>query len=447
MNKTLGDLATRLGGDLKDARPDTTVTAWATDSREAKAGSVFLAIRGSRVDGHDFVPLALASGAAAAVVEKPVNGPRIEVKNLPDALAAMAKSWRNDFAGPVIGITGSAGKTTTKEFVAAALGSSAEVLKSEGNRNTEYTLPLMWSRLEPSTKYAVVELATRGTGQIAHLAAFAQPTIGLITNIGYSHVEMLGDREAIAREKGTLLRSLPADGVAVLWAEDEYRDVLASSFGGKKVTFGFSDTADCSITNYRLDGRSATIASGTCFGRPWSCRIASLGRQNALAAAAAILAASLVGISPAQAAESLASVVLPPLRMEMKSIGGVTVLLDAYNASPSSMEMGLQTLCDLAEPGRRYVALAAMRELGKYEAEAHRSLGIQLASSGISGAVLLGEPMRAAIDEAKGSVPELVAAKDLAEVADFLRKLHPGDTVLVKGSRSYELERAVAMLQ
>lgn len=447
MKAALGELSDRLGGTLFDADPETEVDSWALDSRQAKPGSVFLAIRGNRVDGHDFAPDVFRAGAAAAVVERTVDGPRIQVSNLANALAKMAKSWRQEFHGPVIGVTGSAGKTTTKEFIAAALGTLGPVLKNQGNQNTEFTSPLVWSELNQSHRAAVIEMAMRGAGQIAHLASFSEPTIGVVTNIGHSHVEMVGSRDGIARAKSELLTALPADGTAVLWAEDEYRYLLASKFGGKKVTFGLSDQADCRVLDYRLDGQEACVVKGNCMGAEWSCRIPSLGRQNALAASAAVLTAHLAGVKPSDAAQALESVDLPPMRMEIRRFNGVTILLDAYNASPQSMEMALQTLDDLASPEHRHVLLAAMRELGSYEESAHRELGKSLPGHQIASAFLVGEPMRFTGEEASPGISKLQMSNSLDEAASYLRSLKPGDTVLVKGSRAYELEKAVEALQ
>lgn len=198
---TASELAGRLQSELF-ASAKIVVTGFATDNREVKPGDAFLAIAGARVDGHDFVEQALAAGASLAVVERPVDGPHIHVDNLVQALARLGASFRDSFSGPVVGITGSAGKTTTKELVASALSPLGEILKTEGNRNTEFTAPLLWPQIEPETAAVVVEMSMRGFGHIAHLAAFSRPTVGIVTNIGHSHLETVGNRDGIARAKG-----------------------------------------------------------------------------------------------------------------------------------------------------------------------------------------------------------------------------------------------------
>ncbi|HEY0867714.1 MAG TPA: UDP-N-acetylmuramoyl-tripeptide--D-alanyl-D-alanine ligase, partial [Fimbriimonas sp.] len=236
---TLADVAAYVDGTLHHAEPEAEVTGFATDSREVDPGDLFLAIRGANVDGHDFARKATNEGAVATLAERDVPGPHILVDDVVQALARLARHYRDSFLGPVVGITGSAGKTTTKEFAAAALSPLGPVLKSEGNRNTEFTSPLVWTELTPDHRAAVIEMGMRGFGQIAHLASFSQPTIGVITNIGYSHGEMVGGREGIAKAKGELLDALPKEGWAVLWQDDPFLESLAMK-APRLRTFGFA---------------------------------------------------------------------------------------------------------------------------------------------------------------------------------------------------------------
>jgi UDP-N-acetylmuramoyl-tripeptide--D-alanyl-D-alanine ligase len=440
-------LADLLGGILDSPRT-ALVYGFATDHRQIKAGEAFLAIRGARFDGHEFAKEAMQNGAVVVVAERPVSAPHILVPDLVEALANLARGLRATFEGPVIGITGSAGKTTTKEFVASAISPLGKVLKTEGNRNTEYTGPLMWTELEPDTKAVVVEMAMRGFGQIAHLASFAQPTIGVITNIGYGHMEMVGSREGIAKAKGELLEALPQNGTAILWAEDDYLATLREKAGARRVlTFGTSESADCRITDYHLLDWQVAAISGTCGGHEWSSRLPVIGRHIALNAAAAVLAASLVGVDPSEAAHHIQDASLPPMRMEIRQVNGATILLDTYNASPPAVAAALEALRELPIEGKRFAVLGEMKELGEHQERLHREIGRGLA--GIDEVLFYGEPMATfAREEATAAGLESSAvATSIVDVAQFVRKAQPGDAVLIKGSRALELERALEGLE
>lgn len=430
---------------------DTVVNGFATDSGSVLPGSLFLAIKGMRVDGHDFVPDALAKGAVAAVVERPVSGPHLLVPNLVDSLAKMALSFRSEFTGPVVGVTGSAGKTTTKEFLAAALAPLGTVLKSEGNRNTEFSSPLIWAELNPEHRVAVIEMAMRGMGQIAHLASFSRPTVGLITNIGYSHLEQVGSREGIAQAKSELFLALPSDGLGLYWAEDDYAHYLAEQGPAPKRTFGFSEGADCRITHYEVVSESRCRVAGRLDGERWEVDLPSIGRHFALNAAAAILVATSLGVTMSEAASELINVNLPPMRMEIRQQKGVRVLLDAYNASPASMQAAIEALMELpdatgSDAGRRSAVVGEMRELGSHQLEAHDKIGRYLVHHQVDEVIFVGEGMRtghlAALDEGADPV-RYRFAESLAEVTAYVASLSPGDTLLIKGSRALELERVL----
>ena len=429
------EVARRMGA--ADRAPGATIRGFATDSSTVKTDDLFLAIRGARADGHDFVAQARASGAAAALVERPVEGPHLLVPNLVAALADFGRSFRDEFGGPVVGLTGSAGKTTTKEFLAAALSPLGPVVKTPGNRNTEYTSPLLWAEVDGDTKAVVVELAMRGFGQIAHLAQIARPTVGLITNVGYSHLLQVGSREGIARAKGELLEALPPDGPCLLPADDDYLQALKKRADGRPtLTFGFAPGADCRIEGYRAEGLHRAVVSGSCLGKPWELALPAAGRHLATNAAAAILAASVVGVPTEAAAAGILRAELPPMRMEARELNGAAVLLDAYNAAPPSVLAALETLLESPVEGRRLAVLGEMRELGSATEAAHRAVGAMAAK--LDGVIFVGETaglMREAAG--KGEVG------DLGDVRAFLQKLERGDVVLIKGSRALELEKAL----
>ena len=432
-----------VGGEL-NARGE--FTGFALDSGSVSPGDLFLAIKGSRVDGHDFVDDAIRSGAVAALVERPVNAPHILVSNLVEALALFGRSIRDGFSGPVAGITGSAGKTTTKEFVAAALSSRGAVLKTEGNRNTEFTSPLIWAELEGQWS-AVIEMAMRGFGQIDHLSAIARPTVSVITNIGYSHLEQVGSREGIARAKCEIINGTIQGGPIVAWAEDDFIEHIVEQAKDRPVrTFGTSERADCRIASYRAINWDASMVTGTLNNVQWEATLPVVGRHIALNAAAAILAASLCGVDIAAAAIQLQSATIPPMRMEWIERNGVRILMDNYNASPPAMLAAIETLSAVPSKGRRLAVLGEMKELGDYTASAHRSVGRAVAEYDLDEVLLFGEPTGFVLDEAIAhgfDANRLRHASSIADVRSFIESAKPGDVVLVKGSRALELESAL----
>ncbi|MGV3616713.1 MAG: UDP-N-acetylmuramoyl-tripeptide--D-alanyl-D-alanine ligase [Fimbriimonas sp.] len=444
MSHSLLDLARRLKADPQ-VPGDAAVTGFATDSNSVKEGDLFLAFKGTRVDGHAFARQAREQGAVAALVERPVDAPYLLVPDVIEALAEMARSFRTTFGGPVVGVTGSAGKTTTKEFVAAALSPLGPVLKSAGNRNSEYTSPLVWTELEPAHSAAVIEMAMRGFGQIRHLASFSLPTVGIVTNIGYSHLEYVESREGIANAKGELLEALPEGGLGIVWHEDEYVDILRPK-ASRVCSFGFSAEADCRITRYDVIDWTSCAVSGEVDGQAWEARLPAVGRHIALDAAAAVLAAWACGVHPAAAGAALSLATLPPMRMEVVERNGASILLDTYNAAPPSVLAAIQTLAEMPVTGRRRAVIGEMRELGEHREEAHRSVGRMLVEQGIQEAIFLGEPTvfaREAALEAGASDVAFLQAKSIEDVREFLNRSEPGDAVLVKGSRALELERAL----
>ena len=439
------ELARLLGGDLVGSAGD--INGFALDSREAGPGIAFLAIRGAHVDGHDFVAQALKSGAALTVAERPVNEPYIEVRNLVIALAQMAASYRSSFTGPVVGVTGSAGKTTAKEFVAAALAGLGPVLKTEANRNTEYTVPLLWAELTPEHRSAVVEMGMRGFGQIAHLARISAPDVAIVTNVGWAHIDLVGSRDGIARAKGELLQSLSASGQALLWAEDDYLALLRELAPGRALTFGFEAGADSRITEYEALTWGQAEVSGVTLNQPWHALLAAAGRHVAIDAAASVLAASVLGVSAQEAADRIADAKLPPMRMETRQVALGTVLLDAYNASPPSVIAALQTLMDVPTNGRHLAVLGEMKELGAFSEEAHRAVGRAVAELGLDEVLFFGGPTRVAWEEAIRAGAAARFTDRIEDATGLIAGLKEGDVVLVKGSRGVALERALEPLE
>jgi len=440
---SLIDLASRFGGMASGAAA---VTGFATDNREVKSGDLFIAIKGERVDGHNYAQDAYVRGASACLVERAVDGPHILVADVVEALAKMARSYRLEFGGPVIGITGSAGKTTTKEFCAAACASLGEVLKTQGNRNSEFTGPLLWPELTANTKVAITEMGMRGFGQIAHLASFNLPNIGVITNIGYSHLELVGSREGIAKAKGELLEALAEDGTAILYSEDEYLGNLIAVAGDRRIRlFGQGGNADCQVTEYEALSWNSARIGGVLDGVKWEAVMPTVGRHLANNAAAAILAATEAGVLLSEACIGLAKAELPPLRMEIRDFQGATLVMDNYNSNPPAVLGALQTLEEVPCEGRRVAVLGTMRELGEESEESHRAIGRRLSKSRIDRIIVYGDETELIRDEflRRGGVADrLVKVESLNAIREELSGFGEGDTILVKGSRALELERA-----
>ncbi|MES1227494.1 MAG: UDP-N-acetylmuramoyl-tripeptide--D-alanyl-D-alanine ligase [Armatimonadota bacterium] len=379
-------------GRLKDADPDALVTGFATDSRAIEYGNVFLAIRGENVDGHDYVSSVSAREGFASVVERPESVPRIEVENIVSAIARFGRSIRDEFSGPVVGITGSNGKTSTKELTSAALSCLGPVLKNEGNRNSEYTSPLVWFDKSADHRAAVIEMGMRGFGQIAHLAEVARPTVGIITCIGTAHMEMVGSREGIAKAKGELLERLVGPSISVLWHEDDFLSTLKEYATGPVVTFGFDQGADVRVIGYRALSFDSSEILLDVAGDKVSFELGVLGRHQALNSAAAVAAAVACGCKASDAAAKLVEAVFPPMRMQVVECHGVTLVVDTYNASPDSTVAALRALCEVPCQGRRHAVLGEMRELGSFTESGHRMVGVELAKSSIDTVLLTGGP-------------------------------------------------------
>ena len=429
------ELARRM--DAEDHAPLAIVAGFATDSRDVKPGDLFLAFQGERVDGHRYVPQALAHGAAAALAERPVEGPHLLVPNVVEALARFGRSLRDEFEGPVVGLTGSAGKTTTKEMLAAALSPLGEIVKTAGNRNSEFTSPLIWAEVGPTTKAVVVEMAMRGFGQIDHLARIAKPTLGLITNIGHSHLLQVGTREGIARAKGELLDALPDDAPCLLPADDEYLPLLRQRAGKRPIlTFGFAEGAEARVLDYRATDFNRATFNVEVLGKVLAITLPGAGRHLATNASAAVLAARVLGVDETALSRALADCVLPPMRMQTWVRNGATILLDAYNAAPNSVLAAIETLVETPVAARRLAVIGEMRELGDASEAAHREIGAVAAK--LDDVIFVGETagwMREAAG--KGTIGTVDDARR------FLGELKPGDVALVKGSRSLGLERAL----
>jgi len=427
-----------------------------TDSRTVRAGEIFVALQGERFDGHDFVGDAVKRGATAAIVSKPNLGidaaAGIALIQVPDTLEAMgriAAAHRSLFSIPVVAVTGSVGKTTTKDMTAHILSQRFEVLKTEENYNNEIGVPLTALQLEPSHQAAVFEIAMRGPGEIAYLARIVRPTIGVVTNVGVTHIERLGSAQAIAAAKAELLQEMGPDSVAILNADDEHSACLRGAAKGKVLTFGIERPADVTARDVSMGEMAASefrIAAGK---EQAPIRLRVPGRHNVLNALAAAAAALEAGASIEDVRKGLEGVTLGKHRLQvLKSARGFTILDDCYNANPASMVAALEVLGQI-RADRHMAVVGDMLELGPHAAEMHRDVGRDAATHGLALLVAVGDHAHHLREGAlSGMTPEqVILASDVEQCADIiLQGARPGDAVLVKASRAMALERVVEKL-
>jgi len=449
------------GGTLVWGSTDTMVNGVSTDSRAVEPGALFVAFAGERVDGHDFLGEAISSGARALLITRPseqiadlvesATRREVAIVRVPEALEALqalARHHRERLFCPVIGVTGSTGKTTTKEFLTSALGTSMKVVSTRGNRNNELGVPLTIMDAGADTDVLVVEMAMRGLGQIADLCRIARPTMGLVTNVGMSHIEMLGSQEAIASAKAELVEAVPEEGSVFLNGDDAFSATLALSAGAPVVRYGLEATCDVRAVDIVLDDQSCAsfdiVADETTF----SVTLAVPGRHNVYNALAAAAVAMRLGLVPEDIADGLARASAGEMRMQsFTSAGGVHVINDAYNANPSSMRAAIETLAGMMGAERRIAVLGDMAELGSLAELAHFRIGEELAHHPIDVLVTIGERAARIADGARaegmdpGRIRPCATADEASEVLDD--ELEPGDVVLVKASRVMGLERIV----
>jgi len=450
----VGDAVRWTEGTLVGGDEAATLSGVSIDSRTIERGALFHAIAGPSHDGHDFIENALDRSAAALIVERgralpdALAVPVIAVEETTRALGALAAGHRSEFHGPVVAITGSNGKTTTKEMCAAILAVSAPCHRTPGNLNNQYGLPLTLLGRSEADRALVVELGMNQRGEIAKLAEIAKPTVGVITNVGTAHIEFLGSREEIAREKGDLIAHLPAEGTAVLNADDPLVLAQRNRTSARVISFGTAIDADVRGGDIEwIDDRGYRFELETS-GGSGTVEVQGLGPTtiiNALAAAAAALAA---GASVADITKGLASYQGIKGRLERRELsGGIALVDDTYNANPQSMEAALRLLAELKGAHRAVAIMGDMGELGKTAEAAHREAGRLAAALGIDFLIALGARAQTIATGALDSGMDpahVVVASDHADASEhacgFLRER---DTVLVKGSRSMRMERVV----
>ena len=450
---SLQELAAAAGGYL-DQVPDPqrqVVGPVLVDSRLVQPGSLFVALPGDRVDGRDFVPAALAAGAVAALVSSPVGGPAIVVDDVQIGLGRVARSVLDRLTPRlrVVSLTGSSGKTTTKDLLAPLLAAAGPTVAPAGSLNNELGVPLTVLRSTAQTRFLLLELGARGIGHIDYLCRIAPPAIGLVLNVGAAHASEFGGREQTALAKGELVEALPADGVAVLNLDDPLVAAMAARTPARVIGFGRSATAQVRAEEVRLDSRACpSFRLVTATGRA-PVRLQLHGEHQVLNALAAASVALTVGLTVERVAELLSS--QPPSsrwRMEItERPDGVLVVNDAYNANPDSVRAALEALAVIGTGRRTWAVLGEMLELGAESGPEHEAVGRLAARLGVDQVLAVGEgarPVLVGAGEAGAAISWAAGVDEAgAQLADRLR---PGDVVLVKASRSIGLDRLAASL-
>ncbi len=448
----LADLTALLDAEFTSPDRSLTATGVTTDSRRVQPGELFVALRGETHDGHDHVTAALAAGAVAALVARRPADLSLDTAliTVPDTLYAygqIARWWREQCPARVLAVTGSTGKTSTKAFLDGILSRLGPTLAAAGNENNEVGVPRTLLQLAPEHRFCVLEFGMRGPGEIRYLVEVSHPEIGVITNIGTSHLGRLGGREAVAQAKAELLVALPPEGRAVLNADDFFFGLLREMAPCPVVSFGLGPDAEVRAEEIALRGLEGSDFTLCVAGERLPVSLSLPGRHQVLNALAAAAAAWAVGVSPGDLREGLVGAQGESMRCEVVTLPGpVTVINDAYNASPSSVAAAVELLASLS--GRRILVLGDMLELGQFAEAEHRKVGRQVARAGIEGMVTVGPGAAGAAETARETgLPALAVNTPAGALAALRTLLRPGDTVLVKASRSMHLEEIVEGLR
>lgn len=424
------------GGSV--AGGDTVVQGMSHDTRSLEPGNLFAALPGTHVDGHDFIAAAADAGAAAALVARRVEHalPQLVVEEPLKAMGAIAKAWRTQVRAQVIGITGSNGKTTVKEMLAAILRIRAPVLATEGNYNNEIGLPLTLARLDDSHRYAVLEMGASAPGDIAYLADIACPAIGLVTNAGPAHLEGFGSLEGVARTKGEMFEALPEDGIAIVNRDDAHYPQWSKTIGGRRcLSFGFHPSADVRADNganvFHTPAGDVAVA------------LQLPGRHNLANALAAAAAALALEIPLDDIASALAGFHSLPGRLDSRQApGGWVVIDDTYNANPASLYAGLSVLVHSGP--ETWLVLGDMGELGEDTSKLHVEMGQAARDLGVSRLFAVGEHSLGAVSAFGGNARHFGSQEAMSEA--LLSEIHAGVCCLIKGSRFMGMEKVVAAL-
>ena len=449
INVTGAEEISKLQGEEKILR----FNAVTTDSRKVTDGVLFVALKGENFNGENFAEDALKKGAAAVMVsknfaQKNIDGVILKVEDTLKAYRQIAGAWRERFKIPVVAITGSTGKTTTKDLTAAALSSLGSVQKTSANFNNEIGVPLTLLGINENHKAAVVEIGMRGLGQIETLAKYVQPTIGIVTNVNETHIEILGSIENIAKAKGELVEAIPSGGTVILNADD--KNVAAMKNLAKPnvkiLTYGIENAADFTAENIII-GEVSTDFSVKHGAENFDFEIPVIGRHNVLNALAAIVAGFSLGLSLEKIQRGFSTLATTKMRFEVIRRDGMTIINDAYNASPASMRAAIQTVAEIYD-GRKIAVLGDMLELGEISERVHREVGAEVAENNFDTLITYGELGKFIAAGAKDSGLENIFTTSTHEEAakKILSIVKDGDIILFKASHGMHMEKIIELI-
>ena len=441
------DRFTRMLNYRYDREDIPTITGVTIDSRKVQPGDLFVPIAGSRVDGHDLAAQAVEAGAVALFVEReiptlPTDAPVMKVVDTIKELGSIAKGWRGTFTQPLVAITGSNGKTTTKNLAVDVLSSKYDVLGTEGSYNSTIGLPLTLMRLGEGHHIAVVELGSNQPGEIAYLAGIAQPVVALITTVSESHVEQLKSMAGVAQEKAALFKALPPGGTAVVNIDDPA--IARMETPGRRLTYGFGPDENGQPAEVTGRYRETENGGELVVGDDQRIRLPQIGEHLAHNALAAVAVARVFDIPQEAVQKAIEGFQLPPGRGQITVHNGVTVIDDTYNANLASTLAGLRTLLSLLSKGRRIAVLGDMLELGPLSAEHHRSVGEFVAHQGVDEVFCYGPESRTICQSAHSNGVTARHFEDKSELSRTLAKaITAGDVVYIKGSRGMAMETII----
>ena len=448
--KTIAEFA---GGTLRQGEPSSQITGITTDSRQERHGELFLAIRGKNFDGHRFVVDSVARGTLGAVVEHgfavesvPQNYALIEVDDTLLAYQRIATKYRRTLDVKIIAITGSNGKTSTKDLTAAVLSRKYRVLKTEGNLNNHIGVPCTLLRASVEDEIIVLEMGMNHPGEIAPLARMASPDVAIITNIGTAHMEFMGSREGIAQEKGTLVEVIGSSGFVVLSSKDDFTPAMIARTAGHTILVGKGGDISAEEIDEELAGTRFTLIAGDERLRAF---LPVPGRHMVTNALLAIAVGKIYGVSLAECVAALTEVRLTKGRMEWKNVHGFQILDDSYNANPDSVIVALETLSRMPKARHRIAIIGKMGELGSAAEEGYRRVADSVVRTGIDQLICVGAETDIMLRTARGAGLEQTFAVDSTEEAAHLLLMHANkdDLILIKGSRSAEMEKVMSTLE
>lgn len=454
----LREIADWTGGRIDDRCGSISIKSISTDSRNLKPGDLFVALKGDRFDGHDFLREAAEKNATGALITAVKRGtsngslPLIRVRDTIRALQRMAAGYRRKFDIPVVGITGSNGKTTTKEFIGTLAGEEFKLIKTIGTQNNHIGVPLTLLRLDNTTRLAIVEMGMNHRGEIRRLTRIAAPTIGVITNVNPSHLKYLKNLDNVARAKRELLQNMEAGATAVLNRDDRFYQFMKRSASGNCISFGFDSDADITAEKVRyLKCRTKFNLNIRPTGEKAKVELPVMGRHNLYNLLASVAVCHALGMKWRRIASGMKKIKLPPMRFEVNRIKKMIFINDAYNANPVSMKNSLETFSQMKTKGRKIFVCGDMLELGSYSGVAHNQVGRWVAQSAVDYLITLGSLSQLTADAALREGMNRHRVKSAEDIEDVVQEIgaiaRPGDYILLKGSRGMAMEKVIELIK